>query len=270
MLLACNYTAELTDLMARGEAPVDYIKAGAFGPFLDKLSEMRKLRPVLLHGLGSVERTGMPGFGAYDYARANRLLRECGSPHLAIHIAITNADAAPGMTREALHARMAACAAAFMKNIEVPLLLENIGDAPEERTVFDLVPFAAPEDIGRLIRETGAGLLLDIAHAKVTALYHGWDARAYMSALPLGKVREIHVSGAGFGADGAPRDAHGPMAEEDYALLEWALGHTDPDIVTLEYGWPRGGPDQAGADREALRGQLARLRAMLPGPAGGR
>jgi uncharacterized protein (UPF0276 family) len=253
---ACNYSPVLIGLIATGEAPVDYIKAGAFEPFESKLDGMRALRPVLLHGLGSHERTGMPGYETYDFARANRLLAAYGSPHLGIHIAITNADAAPGMDSGAILRRMSECARVFMQNIAVPLLLENIGDTPEERNHFDLVPFAEPERIGRLIRETGAGMLLDIAHAKVSAQYRKQDVREYLLALPLREVREIHVSGPDFDEDGNPYDAHGPMRDEDFALLEWALGRTEPDIVTLEYGWPE-------AEEDMLRKQLKMLHSIL-------
>jgi len=250
-------------LIAGGEAPVDYIKAGAFGPFEKELKAMRAALPVLLHGLGSHERTGMPGFEAYDFARANRLLAECGSPHLAIHFCITNADAGPGWSWESIGRRMAACTRAFMKNLAMPLLLENIGDTPNERTTFDLLPVVEPEKIGGLIRETGASMLLDTAHAKITALYRNWDIKDYILAFPLSRVREIHVSGAGFDADGAPYDAHGPMEAEDYELLEWALGHTRPDIVTLEYGLAHGSMAEDGTEEDLLREQLLRLRGIL-------
>lgn len=66
MKLACNYSPGLMRLIALGEAPVDYIKAGAFEPLGSKLGEMLALRPVLLHGLGSHERTGMPGYAMRD------------------------------------------------------------------------------------------------------------------------------------------------------------------------------------------------------------
>jgi uncharacterized protein (UPF0276 family) len=53
--------------------------------------------------------------------------------------------------------------------------------------------------------------------------------------------------------DGRLCDAHEPMQEMDYALLEWVLGRTHPQVVTLEYV----------RDPAALREQLARLRQIL-------
>jgi len=43
------------------------------------------------------------------------------------------------------------------------------------------------------------------------------------------------------------------VEDEDYRLLEWALAHTDPEVVTLEYY----------QEKEPLRQQLTRLAAML-------
>jgi hypothetical protein len=127
--------------------------------------------------------------------------------------------------------------------------------------VYDLIPFVEPDRIARLLNETGAGLLLDITHAKVTAQYREWDVRAYLAELPLNSVREIHVTGLGVDREGAPYDAHGPMDETDFALLEWAIERTDPAIVTLEYGGPKGSgvPE---ADIDVLREQLMRVGRM--------
>ena len=240
MKLACNYSPQLMELLTTGQTDVDYIKSGAFGPALPELSRMRTLRPVLLHGMGNHERTGMPGYEALDFARMNSLLVDCGSPHLAIHLGIRNADVSPGMTHSEICRRMVDSALYFSKNLVVPLLLENMGDSPEERTEFDLHPFVEPQWIARVLEETGAGFLLDIAHAKVAAQYRGWDFRSYLSDLPLALVREIHVTGTGLDGAGEPYDAHGPMEQSDYGLLEWVLGRTAPQILTLEYGCPAG------------------------------
>lgn len=261
MLLACNYSPELMGLLSRGEVYVDFIKAGAFGLFLPELDNMRVWRPVLLHGMGSHERAGMPDYATLDFSRMNRLIKAYGSPHLAIHMGITNADA-PGLDEEAIHRRMVASACHFMRNLSVPLLLENTGDTPEERTVFNLIPFVEPAQINRLLDETGAGLLLDIAHAKVTAQFRGWDVESYLMEFPLGSVREIHITGTGYDPGGAPYDAHGPMDESDYSLLAWALAHTRPQIVTLEYGYPAGFAGPA-ADTCILREQLKKISKIL-------
>lgn len=264
MKLACNYSPELMELVSAGEAPVDFVKAGAYGLFLEELPKIRAIRPVLLHGMGKNERTGMPDYRALDYDRMNELLRRYGSPHLGIHLAVTNADAGGGLTDGEIDRRMAECAHYFRERIRVPLLLENVGDSPDERVNYDLIPFVEPERIRRVLEASGAGLLLDITHAKVAAQYRRWDLRAYLSEFPLDKVGEVHLTGSAFDADGAPYDAHGPLGEEDFETLSWVLARTDPAVVTLEYGGPAGfqGPQ---ADRAVLLDQLRRIHSIIMG-----
>ena len=54
-------------------------------------------------------------------------------------------------------------------------------------------------------------------------------------ALPLDRVREIHVSGTKVRSEGL-RDAHVELTEEDYLDLKGLLERTNPEIVTIEYG----------------------------------
>jgi len=64
-----------------------------------------------------------------------------------------------------------------------------------------------------MVARTGCGVLLDVCNAHVSAVNHGRDALAYLQALPLHAIGEIHL--AGFAEDrdaaGAPLliDSHG-------------------------------------------------------------
>jgi len=214
---------------------VDYIKAGAFGDFDDQFETMRSLRPVLLHGLGCFDHAGMKNIGRVDFQRANRLIRECGSPHYGLHLAIENADMEHAMSDEEIHVRMSEGIQIFKRNLSVPLLVENLPDSPQDRTIFDHHPTAEPEKVARLLNENDVGLLLDLTHARVTCLYRKWDVHDFLNALPLDRVKEIHVNGLGYDEQGFPADLHRAMEKEDYGLLAWVLERAHPDIVTLEY-----------------------------------
>jgi len=223
------------ELIASGRADVDYIKAGVYGGYADKLDAMRSVRPVLLHGMGYFERTGMKNIRDVDFERVNALLRDYGSPHFGLHLAITNSDMAYRMDDEKIHRLMSERVRIFSKNVRVPLLLENVPDTPEDRTVFDHRPYAEAKKISRLIAENGVFFLLDLSHAVITAEYRGWDIYEYLRGTPLDRVKEIHVNGSGRDGNGDPSDPHAAMTDADYGLLSWALGHTRPDIITLEY-----------------------------------
>jgi uncharacterized protein len=257
--LGCNWSPELGQLLEMGQAPIDFIKTGTFGLSEAELVQMRSKRPVLLHGLGQQESAGMRNPENVDIDRANRLIAYCGSPHYGIYFSILNADVDADMTANDIHSRMAEGIRFFQQGIAVPLLLENTPDSPKDRTVFDHSPCAEPELISRLLVETDTYLLLDLTHAKITCQYRQWDIQAFLKALPLDRVREIHVNGSRIDADGWPEDTHQPMEDFDVKLLEWVLQSACPDIITLEYG-TAGNPRTT--DRDILRQQLSRLRTI--------
>ena len=59
-------------------------------------------------------------------------------------------------------------------------------------------------------------LLLDLTHAKITALYRNWDIHDYIKELPLHHIKEIHVNGSGHDEQGFPADIYQSMTDEDY------------------------------------------------------
>jgi hypothetical protein len=128
------------------------------------------------------------------------------------------------------------------------LLLENLdynsGGAYEH--------ICEPEFIRDVLEETGAELLLDIGHARVAAARLGIPMDSYLTRLPLDRVRELHISSPR-PRDGVLADAHEPLREDDYALLDDVLRITNPAALTLEYF----------REEAPLREQLGRLRAML-------
>ena len=233
--LACNYSEALKDLIINNQVDIDYIKTGAFGEFEAKIPEMRLMKPVMLHGLGHFERTGMKNIDIVDFKRANDLISFCGSFHYGLHLAITNADMPKILSDEEIHAIMDKNIKIFKKNINVPLLLENVPDSPEDRTVYDHCPFAEADIISKVVNDNKTYMLLDLSHAGITAEFRDWDVYGYLSGLPLNRVKEIHVNGYGHDEQGYPCDPHIPMDDSDFERLEWVLKHCSPDIITLEY-----------------------------------
>ena len=232
--LGCNWSDSLAALIINEQVDIDYIKAGAYGEFEKQFDEMRSLKPILLHGLGCGEYSGMQNIENVDFQRANQLIASCGSPHYGLHLAIENGDL-PNMEGKEVYIHMYRQINIFKKNISVPLLLENIPDSPQDRTVFNHYPYAEAEKIASLLNDNDVGFLLDLTHAKITALYRQWNIYDYLRGLPLNRIKEIHVNGSGYDSDGFPADTHQSMSHEDYELLDWVLKHSNPDIITLEY-----------------------------------
>ena len=281
--IGCNWSHELLALLTAKHVEIDYIKTGAFGLFEQDYVTMRALRPVLLHGLGHYEIAGMKNVDIVDFERANRLLHECGSPHFGLHLAITNQDMKMGkpmqenmgtsmqegmgqpmqisMSEEDIPARMASVMRIFKKKLTVPLLLENIPESPQEVALYDYYPYSAPAQISKIIYDNDVGFLLDLTHAKIACMTRGWDVRDYLRALPLERIKEIHVNGVGRDEQGFPDDTHEAMEDEDFELLDFVLSYAKPEIISLEYvGTPRETSEQI---TEKLRVQLERLRSQV-------
>jgi uncharacterized protein (UPF0276 family) len=232
--LGCNWSDALAALLINGQVDIDYIKAGVYGEFEKRFDEMRSLKPILLHGLGCGEYAGMQRIENIDFQRVNQLITNCGSPHYGLHLAIENGDL-PSMEGEGIYMHMSRQIKIFKRSISVPLLLENIPDSPQDRTVFNHYPYAEAEKIASLLNDNDVGFLLDLTHAKITALYRQWSIYDYLGELPLTRIKEIHVNGSGYDNDGFPADTHQAMGAEDYEILDWVLNHSTPDIITLEY-----------------------------------
>lgn len=136
----------------------------------------------------------------------------------------------------------------FSRSVDLPILLENLTSLPVEKYTYA----ADPGLIRQVIEKTGAGMVLDMAHARIAASFQNTEIKAYLASLPLERVTQIHVSGIGK-EDGVLYDGHEALEEIDYELLAWALDRTQPRVVTLEYF--RG--------KVRLQEQLQRLRSML-------
>ena len=112
----------------------------------------------------------------------------------------------------------------------VPLLLENFNYHPTNAYEY----ICEPGTFSFLIDHIGCGMLLDLAHARISAHNMGWsDARLYLEALPLQKIREVHITRPGWQGDQMV-DLHQPLQADDFELLSWVLDRAPVEAVTIE------------------------------------
>ncbi|WP_343559312.1 MNIO family bufferin maturase [Kiloniella sp. b19] len=86
------------------------------------------------------------------------------------------------------------------------------------------------EFMSEIVRRTGCGLLLDVNNIHVSAENHDFDAEAYLKAVPLDKVQEIHVAGhlvKEFDERTILIDDHGSMVND----AVWALFTKTLDMI---------------------------------------
>lgn len=254
--LACKLSWELIDLLRRGEARVDWVNIWTWDDLVGQLPTARGFAPIPLHTLRCA------GVDPEDIATPegiNRAVMSCSSPHAAINLASYDFGwKVPTPERGAVD-RLISALSWWEPRLTVPLLVENMiytGPAGNFRYMID------PDVIAEVCERTARGLLLNLAHARVAAWYIDEDARAYLTALPLGLTRKIHVNGPSFDSARCVQDGHLAMADEDFDLLGWTLLQVRPMIVTLEYGGT--GPRlERRSNLGAVKEQLRRLVSYL-------
>jgi hypothetical protein len=96
----------------------------------------------------------------------------------------------------------------------------------------------------------------------VNATNHGFDPLAFLEAMPLPAVVQVHLAG-GYVADGFLVDGHcAPVAEESWSLLEALVARTPVRGVVLEH-------DESFPEFLVLLDQVARARRILGQHGGG-
>jgi hypothetical protein len=124
-----------------------------------------------------------------------------------------------------------------------------------------------PACAGAICRETGAGLLLDVENLHLNASNHGFDAYAFLDALPDGLVKEIHLAGGKnvsepFLSRPLLVDSHSyPVPEEALSLLDYALTRQRPAAIVLERDYRLEETDEILADLAAIRAHVAAAKA---------
>lgn len=127
---------------------------------------------------------------------------------------------------------VASRAQAVQERLGRPFLLENISyyvDPPSEMT--------EPEFLTAVLEQCDCGLLLDLNNITVNAANHGFDPYAYLQALPLDRVVQIHLAGnsPGPAPDGIETDKHdGAVGDDVFALLEYVESQTHVRAAMIE------------------------------------
>ena len=134
------------------------------------------------------------------------------------------------------------------------MLLEN----PSTYLAYATSTLDEPQFLADVVARTGCGLLLDLNNVHVSCHNLGHDPRAYLAALPLHAVGEIHLAGHAVEALDADTtlliDDHGsPVREPVWALYAEVIATLGPLPTLIE--WDTDVPDYAVLRAQALRAQ---------------
>ncbi|HYO72581.1 MAG TPA: DUF692 domain-containing protein [Archangium sp.] len=138
------------------------------------------------------------------------------------------------------------------ERVDRPFLLEN-------PSYYARMPGGTLDEaafLRHVAEEADCGLLLDVNNVYVNARNHGYDPRAFVDALPLERVVQIHLAGHEQ-QPGVIIDTHGaPVCDEVWSLYRYVLERTGPVSTLLEW-------DQDIPSLEAVLDEADRARAVL-------
>lgn len=215
-------------------SPENYMRRGGYYP--EQLERLLGRYPLVTHGLTlSIGAVAEPDA---EYLRELRTeIERTRSPFHSDHLCFSSAG--PRSLHELLplqqsreNVRRVADRARRMSDVlGVPFALENI--------TYYVHPGRAelPEldFLHGVLEASDAGLLLDVNNVYVNSLNHSFDPRAFIAALDLRRVVEIHVAGHSTRPSGLVLDTHGaPVADPVLELLGFTLERTGPCPVLLE------------------------------------
>jgi uncharacterized protein len=165
-------------------------------PALDRLLELRRDYPVSLHGvalsLGSAEELDRRHLHRFK-ALIERIEPMLVSEHLAwsaIDGTYLN-DLLPLPYNETSLDLFCRHVEEAQEALGQRLLIEN----PSAYLRYRYSPIPEPEFIGEVARRTGCGILCDVNNIYVSAWNFGFDPVAYLDALPVDAIGEIHLAG---------------------------------------------------------------------------
>ena len=210
------------------------------GPFHHYLTRIRERYPLSVHGVALSIGADAPL--DLEHLKAlkqllNRYQPLSFSEHLAwsTHGDIFLNDLLPLPYTQSTLQRVCAHIDQVQTHLQRRMLLEN----PSTYVEFSDSEMDEADFITEVVRRTGCGLLLDVNNIHVSCVNHGHDPRAYLRALPLDQVGEIHLAGFAEQADslGAPLliDSHGaPVSDAVWDLYAYALSLTGPMATLIE------------------------------------
>jgi hypothetical protein len=224
-------------LLAAAHTPWSFIEAApenlmGVGGRRGRLFAMAAERwPVVFHGLCG----DLAGAGPLDepwLASLRAFLRRHDARWYSDHLCLTHVDG--GETHDLLPLplsleaadRAAARIRAVADRLELPIAVENVSAYLRPPVPAGEAPLTELDFICRVVEAADCSVLLDVNNVYVNSVNFGTNAIAFIDALPLERVVEIHVAGHHVEAvdpEGRPTlllDTHGaPIADPVFALV---------------------------------------------------
>ncbi len=213
-------------------APENWIGVG--GRFGKQFRQLAERHTIVLHGL-SLDIGGPDPIDTELVRSVRELMSEISAPLYSEHLTYCAAD---GHLYDLLPIPFTEEAVRYVADrvrqvqdiIGMPLVLENAsyyGQAYND--------LSEAEFISAVLEESGCDLLLDVNNIYVNSINHRYDPLVFLDALPLERVRYIHIAGHYDEADDLKVDTHGAdIIDPVWGLLEQAYQRLGPVSTLLE------------------------------------
>jgi uncharacterized protein (UPF0276 family) len=230
---------------------------GAGGRPIAQLRHLAERFPLSVHGVG----LSIGGEARLDKAHLERLRAlvdwlepAAFSEHLAwsTHDGAFLNDLLPLPYTNATLARVCDHIDEVQEVLGRRMMLEN----PSSYLRFSETNWAETGFLAEVSRRTGCGLLLDVNNVFVSATNQQTDPYAYIDAIPLDRVHEIHLGGYSTDSDehGAPLliDDHGhEVSDPVWTLYAYTIATAGPRPTLIE--WDTDVPEWPVLEAEAAR-----------------
>jgi uncharacterized protein len=207
------------------------------GPRLAMLEQLRRERPLSLHGVGlSLGSASEPD---RDHLAALKRLVDRFEPALVSeHLAWSRFDGRsfPDLLPVPRTNESLPCLSANIGRVQDALGREILIENPTHYLPLNQHRWSETSFLRELARRSGCKLLIDVNNVAVGANNVGFDASGWLSEIPAKLVGEIHLAGHRLDADGQLLiDSHdSPVSEGVWSLYEALIARIGPRPTLIE------------------------------------
>jgi hypothetical protein len=249
--------------------PVDFVEAisenfmGIGGRPLAVLEKVRRDRPVCLHGVSLAIASVAPLDERY-LAQWKALVERIEPAVVSDHLCWGRAhgryahDLLPVPFTEEAIAHVVSRVQQVQDFLGRRIALENVSSYLE----FASSELTEWEFFAEVVRRADCEVLLDVNNVFVSSRNHGFDAEAYIDAMPRGKVVQVHLAGHRRGPEVIIDTHDGPVSDEVWGLYARAVGRLGPVSTLIEW-------DDAVPELSVLVAEAEKARLLSLSPAGG-
>ena len=241
MQFAINYSPQALQLWRAGKIQLDLFKCPDWHNLVAEVDNYHKLyvHCSLIVGMGKLRDANLDELARWLDTGETQVINT--------HLVALRSTFAPGerMDADAIATRIVRELEPLCKRFgSERIVVENL-IYPLRGWGQDQLPESVdPAVISAVCEESGCGLLLDLAHATLACEGTGRsDVRAYLDAMPVHKLRELHVTGIHPEPDEmGMRHDHFMLTDEDWEIVELAIAQIragawrHPDTMAFEYG----------------------------------